>query len=58
MIESINDLLSLSIIILLVAISGYFVVITFSKHHARRIMEFENEYYDYNDDDISDDEYI
>ncbi len=58
MIENINDILTISIIGLLIIICALYTFSVFSKYHARRLMELESEYYDYSDDNIDDDTYL
>ncbi|NLP21849.1 MAG: hypothetical protein GX368_03420 [Erysipelotrichaceae bacterium] len=58
MIETFNDVLSLAVIGSIVLACIYYVYSTFSKHHARKIMEFESEYYEFDDETSTDDFYI
>ncbi len=58
MIETFNDLLSILVIGFIVLVCLYFTYSTFSKHHARKFMEFENEYYEFEDETSVDDSYI
>ncbi len=58
MIENMNDLLSMISLVLVIFICLFFAFNTFSKHHAKRLMELESEYYDFSDDDSDDDTYV
>ena len=55
MIETLNDALSLATIIGLIIFCIGLVIASYSSHRKKKIIEMENEYYDYSDDDDTDD---
>ncbi|MCI5774432.1 MAG: hypothetical protein MR210_07725 [Erysipelotrichaceae bacterium] len=56
MIENMNDFISLAVMIAVIVACLIFMISVFSQHHAKKIQQLEDEYYNFtNDNDDSDD---
>lgn len=57
MIENMNDFLSLIFLVFIIGACLIFMISVFSQHHAKKIRQMEDEYYNFTDDNEDSDEY-
>lgn len=58
MIENINDVFSLVVVIIILTLTIIFALRVFIKKHSKKLLDFENEYYDHETEETSDETYI
>ena len=57
MLENMNDFLLFAFLLFIIVACLIFMISVFSKHHAKKIQQMEDEYYKFTDDNEDNDEY-